>query len=641
MTKIISALVHKRTSVKFLLDLAIWTAATPLAFLIRLDTEVGEYAAAVVALSLVALSVKAGIIYFFRFHRQSWQKVSFADPYVLLKGVGFGSLILLATAFLLNPYLIQSIPRSIPLIDGMLGLLFLAGTRCLSRFVYDWRSRRATDGVARRVIIVGAGESGAMMARELLRHPDGRVAPVGFLDDDSQKQRQSLMGLKVLGRIKELTKVVDQTAAVEVIIAVPSAAGPLVRRVVSLAREAQVSYRIMPSIYDILSGKVPITKVRDVDVADLLGRDAVHLDLEKASAYVKDRVVLVTGAGGSIGGEIVRQLAHFEPRQVILLGRGENSLFELERDLQRSAPELCTCTIVGNVRDERKLDHVFDRFAPQVVFHAAAHKHVPLMELNPDEAVFNNIAGTKNLVELALKHQVQRFVNISTDKAVNPTSVMGASKRVAEYVVEGASRKAGSGQCFVSVRFGNVLGSRGSVVPLFQEQIRNGGPVTITHPDMTRYFKTIPEAAGLVLHAAGIGENGRIYVLDMGKPVKIVDLARHLIHLSGLEPDVEIEIQCTGVRPGEKLYEELLTAEEGTVASNHEGIFIANNAALPLDGQLEALLQDLFDAGARRDAGAVRRILKRLIPSYKPNGPVEQQKPPARSVKARRKIAVS
>jgi len=606
-----------RRLVKYALDLFLWTLAAPIAFWLRVENPWSQYRDALIAYTFLGLPVKALLIFAFGLYRQSWRKIGIRDLYTLVQVVGLGLIILSAVSFFIYPH--RPLPRSVPLIESGLALLLLGGVRLLSRLLYEQKKVAGAqkNQQTKRVLIVGAGEAGTMIAREMLRHPEAGLVPVGFLDDDPSKKRQRFMGLPVLGGIDDLPSAVRKTQASEVLIAIPSAPGRVVRRVVELARKESVNHRIIPGIYEILSGKVSISQIREVDVEDLLRREPVRLNLDEIAGYLEGRVVLITGAGGSIGSEIVRQVARFRPRRVILLGRGENSLYRIEREIERNWPELDWRTVVADVRDRAKMEYVFSVYRPQVVFHAAAHKHVPMMELNPDEAIFNNVGGTKNLVELALKHGVERFVNISTDKAVNPTSVMGASKRVAEYLVQWAAHRANEGQVFVSVRFGNVLGSRGSVIPLFKEQIRAGGPVTVTHPDMTRYFMTIPEAAQLVLQAGGLGQNGAVYVLDMGEPVKILDLARDLIRLSGLEPEVDIEIVFTGIRPGEKLFEELLTAEEGTVASRHEKIFVARNSGVP-DGLLQDLLGKLFEAAAARDPEKIRAVLRELIPTYRP-----------------------
>jgi len=606
-----------RALAKFATDLLLWFIAGLLALALRLDGFPVRYWNAITFYLLLGLPIKATLITAFGLHRQSWRSVGVRDLYALAEVVGLGTLVLSALGFFIRPHL--AIPRSVPLIEGGVALLLLGGVRLAARMFHERvrLTRVAKDKKTSRVLIVGAGEAGRMLAREMLRHPEAGLVPVGFLDDDPAKRRQRHVGLSVLGRIKDLPKAVTRAQADEVLIAIPSAPGSVVRRVVELAREAGVRHRILPGIYEILSGKVSISQIREVDVEDLLRRDPVRLDLEEIADYLRGRVVLVTGAGGSIGSEIVRQVARFHPEQVILLGRGENSLYQIERELERAWPELVWRTVVADIRDREKMEYVFSLYRPQVIFHAAAHKHVPMMELNPDEAVFNNVGGTKNLAELALSHGVERFVNISTDKAVNPTSVMGASKRVAEYLVQWAAQRANKGQVFVSVRFGNVLGSRGSVIPLFKEQIRLGGPVTVTDPRMTRYFMTIPEAAQLVLQAGGLGYNGSVYVLDMGEPVKIEDLARGLIKLSGFEPDTDIQIVYTGIRPGEKLYEELLTAEEGTEMSEHEQIFIAKTASVD-EQTLTRLIAGLFHAASKRDGEAIREAFSRLIPTYAP-----------------------
>ncbi len=425
-----------------------------------------------------------------------------------------------------------------------------------------------------------------------------------------------MAGLHVLGHIEDLAEISTACGAEEILISIPSAEGLLVRRIVELARKAKVDYRIIPGIYEVLSGAMNISHIRDVDVADLLGRDQVSLDINSISRYITGKRVLVTGAGGSIGSEIVRQICGFAPEKIVMLGRGENSLFEAEHSLLVDCSDTAIAIVVADVRDRAKIRRVFDEFRPQVVFHAAAHKHVPLMEANPDQAVLNNIGGTKVLAELALEFGVESFVNISTDKAVNPTSVMGVTKRVAEMVVREASSRAPENCSFVSVRFGNVLGSRGSVIPVFKEQIKRGGPVTITHPEMTRYFMTIPEASQLVLQAAAINGSGRVYVLDMGKPVKIKDLAEDLIQLSGFEPHVDIEIVYSGIRPGEKLFEEILTSEEGTTGTRHDKIYISPQKDLPpsFGEKIDALLAS---ASRGDDPKTLRQGLRDIVPAFR------------------------
>jgi FlaA1/EpsC-like NDP-sugar epimerase len=581
-----------RSVERFLIDLVLWTLAAGFAFFLRLDMPWPEYRLEVLLYPALGVLIKAGMMYLQGTYRPSWHRIGLRDLYQLTRTVAMTTVLMFALAFVAEPAL--NIPRSIPILEGALGLLAMAGARALQRVLRETATMRGSRRQMRRVLIAGAGEAGTFIARELLRHPESGLEPIGFLDDAPEKVNQRYVGLPVLGPVEALPIAASAYRAEEVLIAIPSASGPVVRRVVELARQANLKHRIIPGVYEILSGKVSISQI--------------------ISSYLQGRVVLVTGAGGSIGSEIVRQIARFRPKQVILYGRGENSLYQIERELLRTWPELEFSTVVGDVRNRGKLGATFAKYRPQVVFHAAAHKHVPLMEQNPDEAIINNVGGTQNVVSLCLAFDVERLVNISTDKAVNPTSVMGASKRVGEYIVEHAARQCKPGQNFVSVRFGNVLGSRGSVIPLFQDQIKVGGPVTVTDPEMTRYFMTIPEASQLVLQAGIIGQNGSVCVLDMGEPVNISDLAKDLIRLSGFEPGVDIDIVYSGMRPGEKLYEELLTAEEGTVASTHTKIFMARKSGID-ERSFEPLLENLFLAARVRDEKRIRELLRELIPT--------------------------
>lgn len=604
-----------RATAKFAVDLLLWSAAVPLAYLLRLEMIAIRHISSLLVYLAVGLPVRALMIWGFGLHRQAWSMVGVRDLVRLAGAVGLGTIVLFFAGLGLAGSVF--VPRSIPAISGTLALLLLGGARFAARLLREGAGRRRAGG-GRRVLIVGAGEAGTMLAREMLRHPEAGLVPVGYLDDALAKQRLRLADLRVWGGLEDLPRVTRRLRADEVLIAIPSARGEVVRRVVDAACAAGIGYRIMPALHEILSGRVSIGDLREVDLEDLLRREPVRLNLDEIAGYLVGKGVLVTGAGGSIGSELVRQVLRFGPREVILVGHGENTLFTLSQELARREPRPPFRMVIADVRERGDLEPVFRLGRPHVVFHAAAHKHVPLMEENPAAAVRNNVVGTANLVELALVHGVERFVNVSTDKAVNPTSVMGATKRVAEYLVQRAAGRAAPGQVFVSVRFGNVLGSRGSVVPTFREQIRRREPVTVTHPEMKRYFMTIPEAAQLVLQAGGLGENGAVYVLDMGDPVRIVDLAEELIRLSGLEPGVDIPIVFTGLRPGEKLFEEILTAEEGTVASRHEKIFVARGAPPPA-GEFEARLADLLAAADAEDGAGIRAALQRLVPTYRPD----------------------
>ncbi len=611
-------------------DVLLWSLAAPLAFFLRVEAPIHRYGTALVLYTLIGIPLKTAIVLAFRLHRQSWRHASVRDLSTLLRAVGAGLVSGMMVVYVLRyplppffgvhfPTKGIAIPRSVPFIEALLGVIVLGGTRLVARRLSESVQKQRYGRAERykRVLIVGAGEAGTLLAREALHHPETGIEPVGFLDDDPYKAHSRIMGIPVVGTLDDLPKAVKKFHIDEVFIALPSAEGKVIRRVVRLCHEAGVPQRIMPALYEILSGRVTLSTMREIRLEDLLRREPVRLDMQSISQAIDGKRVLITGAGGSIGSEIVRQVMRFHPQKVILVGRGENSLYLLTKEIHRKwSPDLFEI-YVADIRFPSRLQHIFQRTQPQIVFHAAAHKHVPLMETNPEEAILNNVFGTWNLVQCARESAtVERFVNISTDKAVNPTSVMGASKRIAEYIVQVAAAQAKPHQIFVSVRFGNVLGSRGSVVPLFMEQVRQGGPITITHPEMRRFFMLIPEAAQLVLQAAALGHNGATYLLDMGDPVKIVDLAKDIIMLSGFTPD-EIPIVFTGLRPGEKLFEELSTEAEEVVPGPHKKIWEVNSVPIDHDW-LQQHLRTLKTAAESGNAEAVRRALQAMIPTYRP-----------------------
>lgn len=608
--------------IKLCIDIMLGALAAYSAFALRIGLPLGKYAPRAFTYTYLSVFIKIAINFYFKLHRQSWRTVGTRDAMVLIKATVTLALVASSISFLVGGA--YNIPRSIPLIDALAYAVFMGASRFACRTMFERAVGKKVGANKRRTLVIGAGEAGTMIVREMFRHPESGLVPVGFLDDDPMKRDTRFLGLDVFGAIKDLPHVVRHHGIEELVIAIPSAEGATVRRIIELAKKVNVQYRIIPGIYEVLSGKVSISLLRPVEVEDLLRREPIKLDIDSIAGYLTGKTVLVTGAGGSIGSEICRQVCHFSPKLLILLGRGENSLFHIEQEIQEQYPDISSVTIVTDVRNKPKIEHIFEQYRPDVVFHAAAHKHVPMMEANSDEAILNNVGGTQNLVKSALCVNTRYFVNISTDKAVNPTSIMGASKRVAEMVVRKAAQEAKEGQHFISVRFGNVLGSRGSVVPTFREQIRRGGPVTVTHPDMTRYFMTIPEAAQLVLQAGGMDKNGQVFVLDMGEPVKIVDLAKDLIRLSGFEPDEDIEIVYTGIRPGEKLYEELLTAEEGTTATHHKKIFEAKSNDLPKD--LNNELNKLYKAAIELNRFEIETLLKDLIPYCNINCKLEGKK---------------
>jgi FlaA1/EpsC-like NDP-sugar epimerase len=602
-----------RDWLKFFVEVFVWTLLTIISFMLRLDGNLSGYEIEIVQVTALLLVLKIVVVYLFGTFRQSWRNTGFRDLITLLKSVTTVTVIYLLAVILFREQI--SIPLSVPIIEFFLSLLILGSIRVGTRFyIVYWNPHKKETTESRRILIAGAGESGNMAVREMLRHPEAGMQPIAFLDDDKSKHGQKFIGLPVLGGIDEMASTVNALRINEVLIAMPSESGKVIRRVVDVASKCNVNYRIIPSIYDLISGKVTINQIRNVDVEDLLRRKPVQLETSLIESYLKNKVVLVTGAGGSIGSEIVVQLSRFNPRKVILLGRGENSIHTLVNDINYKLLNLSYSVRIGDVRDYQSMERLFDDEKPDVIFHAAAHKHVPLMESNPGQAVLNNVEGTRNLVNLSVKYNVKHFVNISTDKAVNPMSVMGATKRISEQIVQWGASQVEDDRIYISVRFGNVLGSRGSVIPKFKEQIKRGGPITVTHPDMIRYFMTIPEASQLVLQSGAMGMNGSVFVLDMGDPVNIEKMARDLIKLSGLEPDRDIKIEYSGIRPGEKLFEELLTAEEGTDITHHNKIYVAKS--VDVISNLTNRLNYLIEMANKGDSYQIKMAIKEIVPSY-------------------------
>lgn len=556
-------------------------------------------------------------------YRRSVRYASIPDLMAVVIGVTLVTVLKLAFT-VMTPGMWYS--RAVIVMDWLLGIMFLGASRMLPRMLLNFAEIEPlrtviygkSKNAPRRVLIYGAGRAGESVAREIRRNENLPYEICGFLDDDPQKLGKIIHGVEVLGNRKLLKSVTEEMKIEEIFIALPSAPGEEIREIMKLCRGSKVRFKTLPGMQELIEGKLLSMQLRDISVEDLLRRPPSDINLAEIAAYITGKIVLVTGAGGSIGSEICRQILPFQPSVLLLLGHGENSIYTIHQELSER-PELGhtkLVPIIADVQHEAKVRSVFRNHQPNIVFHAAAHKHVPLMESNPEEAVKNNILGTFNLVHAAHDAQVERFVMISTDKAVNPTSVMGASKRFAEMIMKAVAKK--SSTRFCAVRFGNVLGSRGSVVPLFKKQIERGGPVTVTHPNMIRYFMTIPEASKLVIQAGSYGKGGEVFLLDMGDPVRIADLAADLIRLAGLEEGKDIKIEFSGLRPGEKLFEELLTAEEGVTATRNKKIFIARPEVVNeefINAHIAALLE-AADAGNR---SRIINLLREAIPAFAPD----------------------
>ncbi|MBL0276931.1 MAG: polysaccharide biosynthesis protein [Anaeromyxobacter sp.] len=590
--------------------LALWAASYWLAFGLRFDFSAEhQYAAEMLRWFPILLVLRLGIYQASGLFRGMWKYTGARDLKAIVLATSASTLLFLAVLGLL----FRTFPRSVITIEWALCIILVGGARFTYRtFTADRRPAPEKDVKPTRLLIVGAGDAGELLLRELHRNHAARFHVVGFADDDHHKLHAHIHGVRVVGTVAQLPALVGDHDADEVIIAAPTATGAQMRRIVELCKASGARFKTMPGLDQLIDGRVTLNQLRNVAIEDLLGRDPVELDMEAIAAVMKGHVVMVTGAGGSIGSELCRQVCRFAPSALLLVERTENNLFQIHRELAASHPEVSLVALVADVGDAARMAEVFERHRPSVVLHAAAHKHVPMMEWNPGEAVKNNVLGTRCLADLADRFGVERFVMISTDKAVNPTSVMGATKRVAELYVQSLSQR--SRTKFVTVRFGNVLGSAGSVIPIFKEQIAAGGPVLVTHPEMKRYFMTIPEASQLVLQAGTMGHGGEIFILDMGEPVRIADLARDLITLSGLTPGVDVEIRFSGVRPGEKLFEELSVDAEAAEKTRHPKIFVGRLRPCE-QAQLERGLERLREV-LGRPAEEVRARLAELVPEY-------------------------
>ncbi len=626
-----------RIAALLVLDILIINISFIGAYLLRFEFDVNstqfEAWFAVYALNIapitVAIIIAFGVL---GIYTSMWRYAGADELTKIVMASIFGELLTLAYMAFSQ----QMMPRSIYIISGLMIIVLVSASRMTYRLLRMLRNPGAFRGVPliksknhllnpdlTRVMIVGAGEAGAAIVREIKQHPEyGKRAAV-MLDDDVSKQGKRINGVKVAGDIAHLRAYSRKYSIDEIIIAIPSASRKTIQNIVNECNKTRCKIKILPTLIDLINDTVSISKLRDVDIEDLLGREPVKVNLREISGYLEGQIVLVTGGGGSIGSELCRQIARFKPRKLIALDIYENTVFELANEIKHSYPMLEFEAVIGSVRSKERMREIFEKYRPHVVFHAAAHKHVPLMEMNPKEAVVNNILGTRIMIDLSEEYAVTKFVMISTDKAVNPTNVMGCTKRAAELILQEKSRKTSKTR-YSAVRFGNVLGSNGSVIPIFRKQIESGGPVTVTHPDITRYFMTIPEAVQLVIQTGAMAMGGEIFVLDMGEPVKIMDLAENVIRLSGYIPNIDIDIAITGLRPGEKLYEELLLAEEGIEKTGHDKIYVGH--PLEANDELKALLNDegalehkLKEVEKMSDQD-VKRWLHSIVPNYTPNG---------------------
>jgi FlaA1/EpsC-like NDP-sugar epimerase len=610
----IAARPHLRNRYVLYGDLLLTIVSVMGSFALRLDVaQLPYYFPAMLIMCAVALALKIPTYYFFGLYRRLWIYASTRELRLITAAVTAASVLTAAAmlALISVGLVIPGMPRSALGIDWLLSLVLIGGSRFALRVLSEQSSPPRT-GKARRALVIGAGDAGALVVRELQKTSQLNLTPAGFLDDDPAKQNQEIHGVPVIGYIRSLSDILETQHVDEVVFAIPSAPGRLVRMVNNVCRQKGIATRTMPGIYELIGGRVSVSRLREVEITDLLRREPTRVNEAMIGDVLTGRRVLVTGAGGSIGQELSRQIARWNPAELVLLGHGENSIFETVLDLRDAFPSIKLQPVIADIRDEARIPEILRDHSIQIVFHAAAHKHVPLMQANVPEAVLNNVFGTQNLVEAAAQASVQRLVLLSTDKAICPSSVYGATKRLAEMVVLDAARR--HDVTYSVVRFGNVLGSRGSVIPLFKRQIAAGGPVQITHPDMERYFMTIPEAVHLVLQAASMGRGGEAFLLDMGQQVRIVDLAEDLIRLSGLEPGRDIGIEFTGIRPGEKLSEQLWELDKTYEKTAHPDIVRSNDEETVVGGDLAGTLKQLGALVRDGDAISIIALLQAAIP---------------------------
>jgi len=614
------------------MDILLLFCSLWLAHLIRFDFVIPEsFWNSLVFILPYVLCIKLACFYFFDLYKGMWRYTSLNDLINIVKASTVSSFCIIVVILYVNRF--ESISRSVFVIDWCLTILFVIGLRiftrlCFSQFTETIGYEELKNAVlqifkinrkqGKSVLIIGAGDSAEMVCREFRENASIQSYVIGFLDDDITKIGKKIHGISVLGSINNLVNIVDSTGAEEAIIAIPSASSKRMKQIVSLCKESGINFKTVPDMGELIDGKIKISSIRNVEYRDLLGRKPVKLDQLEIGKYLSNKNVLVTGAAGSIGTGLCRQICRYSPKRIILFERAESPLYELDLELKKSSPHIEIIPVLGDIQNKEELYNIFEMYNPSIIFHAAAYKHVPMLEEFPWKAVENNIFGTKNLVTIADQFKCEKFVFVSTDKAVNPFNVMGTSKRISEMIVQNQNIIEHSNTSFMTVRFGNVIGSVGSVIPLFKRQIQEGGPVTVTHPDIIRYFMLIPEACQLILQAGSMGRGGEIYILEMGEPVKIDNMARELIKFSGFEPDVDIKIEYTGLRPGEKLFEELMTDQENVIPTDHKKILVLNSAKVDL-GILNGRLEELKVEAKNRNAENIRNSLKKIVPEYTQN----------------------
>ena len=622
-------LIYKNFIILLAADLFLLTGSLYVAHLIRFDFNIpSHFLGGFFRMLPYVLITKIACFFYFDLYRGMWRYTSIADLINIIKAVSVSTLLIFC--FFLLKYRFVGFSRSIFLIDWCLTILFVSGFRLLVRIYFEttgtgksWvdtlRSiitplKRKIPGT-RNLLIIGAGDCGEKIFREIKDNARLQYNVVGFLDDNVTKVGMKIHGIPVLSEIFDIAAVAKKVKADEALIAIPSANSTEIRRIIDVCKESGLNFKTIPGMSELINGKVTVNAIREVAYRDLLGREIINLDEEQIGAHLKNQNVLVTGAGGSIGSELCRQICRFNPEKIILFERAESPLHAIELELKQSFSNVKVDSILADIQDINQLEKAFEANRPHIVFHAAAYKHVPMLELQPWKAIDNNILGTKNLINVSTRYNVAKFVFVSTDKAVRPANIMGASKRLSEMLVQGQSTCGLSQTKFVIVRFGNVVGSVGSVVPLFKKQIQKGGPVTVTHPEVTRFFMTIPEACQLILQAGAMGNGGEIFILDMGTPIKINDMARDLIRLSGFEPDVDIKIEYVGLRPGEKLYEELMTEGENIVPTRHEKIMVLKGIGCDLQ-LLNGKIDELAQLAQEQVGNKIKSKLKEIVPEY-------------------------